>query len=412
MSLLEQVRQGSFRGIPFDTVSISRERIKKNTEHKFANSIRRYIEERGVQDADFSLTFSVFGGYGGIGGENTNAKGYIQRRDELRTALEKEGAGLLVIPLEGEFNVKCTKVSDSQNITESFGRCDFTADFKVVSKKDAGGNPVKIKNNTISMADKVKQSKMKMMDIVANNFAITKALSMTQSVNKFSSLASTLSGYANMADGSDLASIALTMFNSNLLTNYLGDPKALASGVSGLFTSLEMAYSNSSELLSCCQAMFSFGDNDAIILPTTVDKIEQSINQQVINAQVQTEAVATASNAVGQIDFANSDDLNNVSVSINNQYDKLIANSINTSILGSGDMVYLLKKMKTDFNDIIDEKLATTPKVQVINVNSSSLKLIAYQYYGNLNNYDNLISLNKISNPREVSGEIRIFTNV
>lgn len=401
MSLLEQVRQGSYRGIPFDTVSISRERVKKNTEHRFSNSIRRYIEERGVQDADFSLTFSIF-----ADGEN-----YTKKRDDLRTALEQEGAGLLVIPLEGEFNVKCTKCSDSQNILESFGRCDFTADFKVVSKKDTSGNPIKLKNNKVSMANKVKQAKVKMIDAVSNNFAITKALSMSQSVNKFSALSSKMLGYATMADGSNLASVALNIFQSNLFTNYLGNPTALASGVSGLFTALETSYGNASSLLSCCQDMFSFGDNDVRVVPTTIDKVEQATNQQVINTQIQVEAVATASNATAQIDFSNNEELNYVASSVNAQYDKLIASCTNSSISESGDIVYLLKQMKIDFNDIVSEKLATTPKVQTIEVNSSSLKMIAYQYYGNLDNYNNLISLNKISNPREVSGEIRIFTN-
>ena len=75
MTLQTRVRKGSFRGVQFDTISIGRKRVKKNTEHQYANSVRRYIEERGVQNADFTVTLSIFG-----------KDDYFDKRDALRTA--------------------------------------------------------------------------------------------------------------------------------------------------------------------------------------------------------------------------------------------------------------------------------------------------------------------------------------
>ena len=132
MSIYERIRKGSYRGAEFDIINVGRTRVKKNTEHQYANSVRRYIEERGVQNQDFTVTLSIFG----------SNEDYFEKRDALRTALEAEGEGVLVLPIEGEFNVKCTEFSDSQNLLETLGRCDFTCTFKVVSENEKAGNPV------------------------------------------------------------------------------------------------------------------------------------------------------------------------------------------------------------------------------------------------------------------------------
>ena len=44
MSLFDEIRQGSYRGVNFDTFSWDRTKVKKNTKHQYANSNRRYIE--------------------------------------------------------------------------------------------------------------------------------------------------------------------------------------------------------------------------------------------------------------------------------------------------------------------------------------------------------------------------------
>ena len=187
MSIYERIRKGSYRGAEFDIINVGRTRVKKNTEHQYANSVRRYIEERGVQNQDFTVTLSVFG----------SNEDYFEKRDALRTALEAEGEGVLVLPIEGEFNVKCTEFSDSQNILETLGRCDFTCTFKVVSENEKAGNPVAIKNGKISLANNVKSLRSRIASVVNNNVVISNALSYSSSLTKYTGFVRRMAGLAD-----------------------------------------------------------------------------------------------------------------------------------------------------------------------------------------------------------------------
>lgn len=403
MSLLENIRQGSYRGVNFDTFKMDRKKTKKYTEHQFANSNRRYIEERGVNEADFSVTMSIFG----------SGADYLERRDALRNALNAEGNGLLILPLEGEFNVKCVEYSDSQDILESLGRCDFTASFKVTSKNESNGNPVAVKNSKISLANTAKSLRNTVANTVNKSMIISNATSYAKSLNKLNTFVSNMTTIANTAGNSSFSNVLNNFATS--IPNFLGgNIGILGSAISTLFYTFESAFDNADLLFSSSETLFAYGDTDISVSPNTPQRAEQMKNQQVLNTQIKVSALGTASDGFANIQFANEEDLRIAEEKIKNQIESILHSDAlnNLDIEGVEDIKYYLKQLQVDFADVVAEKEAITPKLKNIDVRKKSVSMIAYQYYDSIDNADALTELNNIQNPKQVTGNIRIFTNV
>lgn len=402
MSLFDEIRQGSYRGVNFDTFSWDRTKVKKNTKHQYANSNRRYIEERGVEEADFTLTLSIFGN-----------DDYIEKRDALRKALDEEGEGLLVIPLEGEFNVKCLGYSDSQNIIEGFGRCDFKANFSVISKNELQGNPIQIKNSKISLANRVKLLRENLATMVNSNVLISNATSYAQGVDKVANFADKMVQIAGMVGNSSLSDM-IKNFASNIPVFFGGNVGILGSAISTLFYTFESVCDTASLLFSSSETLFDFGDTDVKVSPNTPERLEQKKNAGVLNTQIQASALGSAMDAFANTDFENEEDLKIAEDKILNQIDKILNSDTlkDSSLEGVEDIKYYLKQIQVDFSDVIAEKELITPKLTTIDVRGESISLIAYKYYDKIDNASALIDLNNIQDPKVVNGSIRIFDNV
>lgn len=403
MGIYERVRKGSYKGVQFDTISIGRTRVKKNTEHQYANSVRRYIEERGVQNQDFTVTLSIFG-----------EDDYFDKRDGLRSVLESEGEGVLVLPIEGEFNVKCTEVSDNQNLLDSLGRCDFTCTFKVVSENEKAGNPISIKNSKISLANKVKEIKENITSIVNKNVAFTNALNYAKGITKFSDLIQKVSAVASYATNGDGLSSILVNFTDSLPVLF-GSPQFIGSAINSIFNEFESVFDDAKVLFSSSETLFAFGDTDLLpVSPKTPEQVENTKNSQVLNAQVQLSAVCMASNSFAQMEFDNQDELEQYRTILTEQFNKIEQSDFlkNPDYDEIVEIIYLIKEIRNDLVGVIKEKKATTPKLVTINANRESVTMIAYKYYDSIENIEGIINLNNIQNPKCLVGDMRIYSNV
>lgn len=403
MGIYDRVRKGSYKGVQFDTISIGRTRVKKNTEHQYANSVRRYIEERGVQNQDFTVTLSIFG-----------EDDYFDKRDGLRSVLESEGEGVLVLPIEGEFNVKCTEVSDNQNLLDSLGRCDFTCTFKVVSENEKAGNPISIKNSKISLANSVKAIKEKIAKIVNENVAFTNALNYAKGISKFTNLVQKFSSIASYATNGDGLSSILVNFSDSLPV-LIGNPQYIGSAINKIFNEFESVFDDAKVLFSSSETLFAFGDTDLLpVSPNTPEQVENTKNSQVLNAQVQLSAVCIASNAFAQIEFDNDEELEQYREKLTEQFNKIEQSEClqNPDYDEVAEVIYLIKEIRNDLVGVIKEKKATTPKLVTINANKESVTMLAYRYYDSTENIEGIINLNNIQNPKCLVGEMRIYSNV
>lgn len=127
MGLRQQVRPGSFRGVPFMTVSSETDGLARRVEvHQFPFRNTPFAEDFGEQARSFSLEVYV-------PWERPPGAEKGGRRD-LQEACAAAGPGPLMHPFWGERTVVCTRASASEN-NGHIGLTRFTLEFT-----DAGNN--------------------------------------------------------------------------------------------------------------------------------------------------------------------------------------------------------------------------------------------------------------------------------
>lgn len=105
----DRLRPASFRGVEFHVEISARVGGRRIQMHEFPKRDQPYAEDLGRRGRLHPVTAYLIGG------------DYVFRRDDLVEALEREGAGALVHPTMGSFNVVCS----TYNITERRERGGF-----------------------------------------------------------------------------------------------------------------------------------------------------------------------------------------------------------------------------------------------------------------------------------------------
>jgi len=400
--LIEKFRNASYRGVEFTLWTIGHTQLKKNTEHQFANTSRRYIEERGVQGKDFELTLSIFG----------NGETYTERRDKLRSALAEEGSGLLVLPFEGEYNAKCTGFSDSQTINDGLGRCDFSATFKVTGEKEQSGNPTFVKDDKVALANKTSKARQIVTSLTDKNISINSALNYGGVLAKMNNVTASFSNVIGSV--TDSASMTLSLDGVTSQMNNIIGGGGIGTAVNSLFIVFETTSTDAGSLFQTATSFFNFGDSDVVASQITPERVASATNNKVINTQMQVSATAIASNALANTDFSNTEDLDLAGNTVKEQITKLLKSDIlaSASLDGSSELLLILKTLRVDLDDVIASKSVDTPNVITVPAKCASMSLLAYQYYDSLDEVSSLLELNNMSNAFIDKKEVKIFTNV
>ena len=103
------------------------------------------------------------------------------------------------------------------------------------------------------------------------------------------------------------------------------------------------------------------------------------------------------------IDYDNDQDLIKIAETLESQFLSII-DGLDSSVEAS------LYDLRNNFRSFADNLLVTIDKVVTVKVEPVPTLVLAYQYYGSTESYDDLITLNKTLNPSEVSGEVKILT--
>lgn len=122
MNWKDQLRSGTFRGVPFSVEAAGLDTGRRAAQHEYPLRDRPYIEDLGRKTREFTIEAYV------VGAE------YMAARDRLLDACEQAGSGTLIHPYRGEMTVVCTgcRVRES---TDEGGLARFSLTFV-----DAGNN--------------------------------------------------------------------------------------------------------------------------------------------------------------------------------------------------------------------------------------------------------------------------------
>jgi hypothetical protein len=116
-SLLNGIREASFRGVPFGVLDASDSRGRNVVIHEFPQKDQIYVEDMGRAQRKISLTAFQVG------------PDYASKRDALIAALEEPGPGTLVHPWLGSFYVNLISQATITHSGGTVGYCEFKLEF-------------------------------------------------------------------------------------------------------------------------------------------------------------------------------------------------------------------------------------------------------------------------------------------
>jgi prophage DNA circulation protein len=117
MSLSDDLRPASFRGVPFGVLDASDGRGRNTVIHEFPLRDKVYVEDLGRAQRTVRLTAFVVG------------PDYAARRDALTAALEEEGPGTLVHPWLGSLTVSLVSPAEIKHSAADGGLVTFSLQF-------------------------------------------------------------------------------------------------------------------------------------------------------------------------------------------------------------------------------------------------------------------------------------------
>ena len=151
--------------------------------------------------------------------------------------------------------------------------------------------------------------------------------------------------------------------------------------------------------------IFSFGDDEPDFTGGTAKSASLLQNQQATKLLVQSSALQYAVRAVNLIEFETDEQLLSISDQIYAQFDKVIALP-----LIDIQTINLIKAQRTQFTEYIEQQKLQVLKVTEVQVVNESLTTLVYSYYGDLENFDLIQSLNGFVNPSLINGTVKIAT--
>jgi len=396
MTILDELQEASFKGARFLIRSGSTAGGRKTVTHEYPNTDRRYVEDLGALQQTFSIT--------GI----THGKGsdYFVQRDNLINALNEGGSGELVHPFLGTFTVTSKPFTLSEDTTE-LGVANFSMTFE---RSDASIFPAQATSNKSLINRLSGNVTSSIQNDIGNIFNVSR-----QFASNFTDGVSILNEVVQAFQlGSDIifkVTDQISPFNSTVdtfernINQNITDPVNLGSDLTNIFNEYALLGTTPENQFTLDRNLFDFGATREPILPTTVQRVQRIENRDIIDSAMRTNALALAYNITTDLTLDNVNQIDETAAILDDQYNFIIDdNNL------SNDTVNILKDLRVEVRKFLDNERVTAFRIADVDTQEISTTLLAYQYYGNLDNVDQLIELNNTINTSFVSGETQVLT--
>jgi hypothetical protein len=396
--------EASYRGAFFYIKSSEIGGGRKDAKKEFIDSDRQIIEDLGKKQRVFTVNGCVSDRRDNTGKLITP---YIQVRDTLISALEKGGPGILIHPWYGKLeNIVCRTFTISEDVTK-LGDCTFTATFEISNTDGVPEfNPFALTGvatgaaTVATVAVSIFSSIWEITGAATGNFqsAMDKANGYIDSVNAATDPIATLA--SKLDDHSNL----ITSFQSNIAT-LVSNPAELSASIDRIMDSITSLYSTPEGALMAFKNLFNFGDNDISAPYPTFISSERTANNQVFNSMVQSEALSNSYLTSSQSTYKTVTEINEIEADLETQYQKLfLSENIDVELMNS------LTELRTTTTGFFSEQKLTVSQIITIQSNPISIRALAYSYYGDSSDGEDIAELNGLYDLAYEQGDIRIFT--
>lgn len=380
----------SYKGVPFLVEGSDLSAGKKYVVHEYPNQNVDVVEELGMKMRVFTMRAIISG------------PEYFLKRTALIVALSFPGAGLLIHPYYGA--IYCTALD--YTITEesaAVGECRLNITFHETSlnifptfigESISGLGDIAAAVQGLCMAgleDRVKSTSAENKDDINNKLqklhgeVTEKVLSPTvlnnENYNVFNSEAN--------------------KFDANTSV-YAANSTKLAQGVFDLLATYNAIGSTDDFCFELNKKIFDFGDDDKTINADTTIITERTICRLALNANAKAIVFCNMCFLASKIIYLDTVKLNLVVNFLIEKFDDIIINNNFNEETAAGfeNLFYRTKQYLSSLkiNDVI---IVTTAPISITN--------LLYNYYENFDNENEIISLNDITKPSLISGDIQIL---
>lgn len=400
----EDLQPASWRSVEFLASAATLSGGRRGAVKRFPNSDRQLVEDLGKVPREFVLSGVVSARRDSQGGV---IQSYEQARDSLLEALEKKGTGVLLHPFYGRLESLVVRTYSLSENTTRLGDSPIEITFAV---SDTTGLPRAQKSvvGEVSAANDlvVKAAKAS----VAENFGVTSSFTgnFQHAMNKVSSVVSAVDAAVKPAAvlASELDPFKYELGElSGSVASLVKAPVSLADSIAGLFSTVSGLYATATATFDAFARLFDFGDEDEEILPTTAGRVERRANRDAVNSAVQALALGYAYRSGAFRSFETTDEIDAVSGTLEDQYQKLASSGILDSSVGEKLSLERISTIR-----YFEEQRITRPQVIVVRTELTSARLMAFRYYGSSELGDTIAKLNGLLDSSTMSGLVEILS--
>lgn len=407
MALLDELFPASYKGAEFLIEKAKTDGGRKDALHEFPNSDKQNVEDLGLKPRTYRIT-------GIISGNN-----YIQKRDRLLRKLEEGGKGALIHPFYGNLSdMVCRTFSLNEDLTR-LGDASITMVFTI---SDDIGIPV-ASESTVSVLNAANEKVQSGVGSdIENGFSVSRKFresftDASDTLNRvFDAFDENTKIVSQLTSGTNEFSSLINEFSTNI-NNLVRQPQALADSINNLFMNVNGLYATAENTLDVFKQFFDFDDDENRLPLGTVSRTERQRNNDVIKQSIQLSALNYAYLNSAQTDFLTVDEIDELADTLEAQFEKVVSinDTLNKDLEGQQtdlgtQTINDLKDMRTQTQNFFENAKLTTNQVIDIYTQEIPVRVLAYQYYGETDSAEDLISLNNDPNVSFYKGDVEILT--
>lgn len=385
---LSRYRRGSYNGIDLFMPLSSIQDGQKTIVDNYPLSTRTEVEFLGKGKRSFTMELVVHGSE------------YIEKRQRLINELNKQAYGQLIHPIDGVIKVAVAdRYTETQRETE-LGMSTFSVPFQEVSDKKAPDQAESFIGKIEARASEILDNTY---DYINNSYVVRTAQSYQSSSEQITELTNSVVSQVGLIIGEESDINNILSITDEVLSDTLGiasSAESINTAVSEMLNALSFI-GTSEDKFTAYEALFTSGD-DIETNDLTFTQEEIKTNTETINTAFQIQSLVYAYLETLNIDFLTLDDLKVKQEPLEEQYAKIYG-LLNNKLRSELELLRAYANsyyLSLDLYDIIE-----------VEGHGQSLNVLLYQYYGNLDFYDNIKELNSIANPAFIEGTIKILNN-
>lgn len=388
---------GSIDGYPISITGGSVDGGPKLSIKQFPNKDTQSIENLGLKPRSYSIDINV---------SEKPGQTYFEYRDGLLAVLESKREVVLIHPLYGRLeNMVSGPFSLSENLG-SFGDTTLTVTFdpsKNTGIPQSSGNAV---TNVQSLNKAVTAT---VRADIEDNFSVD-----VQNTGNFQAAVDSVNDLIDQAKKSTEfigeAAATLNEYAAEIgklsadVNSLVSDPLKLSSALVSLFESTNGLYASADATFITFTGFFGFGSG-ALLGADTAALIERLKNNEVVNGSVAASSLGYAYLAAVQLDFQTTRDIDETAAQLDDQYNAVQSGGAAQSVKDA------VTEMRITVLDVFDQARVDASQIITIETLPTSVRLLAFDYYGSDELGQTIADLNNISDVSFVEGSVEILTS-